>query len=211
MKNLTDEIKLTLELMQGDIDDSAHGELQSHLYSLLEMKRERLGERAHTDMPDQIQVWPADADERIDVIGQNGNDGEHYRDAMIGKRAGGGIIIGFEGDDAIIMCDTTFGSMSWGDAVQFCEAFFLDEHSDWRLPTKDQLNLAWVNREKLYDLNLDDYLYWSSTQYSAYSANLAWVQSGDIVMTSKRFRVRPVRSVKIENLEFEGSDITGEV
>ena len=48
MKNLTEEIKLTIEMMQGDIDDGAHGELQSHLYSLLEMKRERLSERVYT-------------------------------------------------------------------------------------------------------------------------------------------------------------------
>lgn len=78
MKSLTDEIKLTIELMQGDIDDGAHGELQSHLCSLLEMKRELLGELVYTGMPDQIQVWPADADERIDVVGQNDNDGELY-------------------------------------------------------------------------------------------------------------------------------------
>lgn len=85
MKELNEEIKLTIEMMQGDIDDGAHGELQSHLYSLLEMKRELLGERACTDMTVQIQVWPADAEERIYVIGQNGNDGEHNREALIGK------------------------------------------------------------------------------------------------------------------------------
>lgn len=45
MKNLTDEIKLTIELMQGDIDDGAHSELQSHLYSLLEIKRNELQQR----------------------------------------------------------------------------------------------------------------------------------------------------------------------
>lgn len=45
MKNLTDEIKLTIEMMQGDIDDGAHGELQSHLYSLLEMKRNEIQQR----------------------------------------------------------------------------------------------------------------------------------------------------------------------
>ena len=76
MKNLNDEIKLTLNLMQTDIDDGAHGELQSHLYSLLEMKREILSERVHTYTPAQIQVWPAAADDRIDV------DGEHYGDEM---------------------------------------------------------------------------------------------------------------------------------
>ena len=45
MKEINDEIKLTLNLMQADIDDGAHGELQSHLYSLLEMKRNELQKR----------------------------------------------------------------------------------------------------------------------------------------------------------------------
>lgn len=45
MNELNEEIKLTINLMQGDIDDGAHGELQSHLYSLLEMKRNELQQR----------------------------------------------------------------------------------------------------------------------------------------------------------------------
>ena len=88
MKEINDEIKLTIELMQADIDEGAHNELQYHLMSLLEMKREMLGECVHTGMPDQKQVWPADADERIDVIGQNGNALHHYRESLISKRAG---------------------------------------------------------------------------------------------------------------------------
>lgn len=78
MKELNDEIKLTLNLMQADIDEGAHNELQYHLMSMLEMKRKLLGERVYIGMQDKIQVWPADAEKRIDVIGQNGNDGEHY-------------------------------------------------------------------------------------------------------------------------------------
>ena len=45
MNEINEEIKLTLNLMQTDIDDGAHGELQSHLYSLLEMKRNELQQR----------------------------------------------------------------------------------------------------------------------------------------------------------------------
>lgn len=45
MNELNEEIKLTIKLMQPDIDDGAHGELQSHLYSLLEMKRNMLHQR----------------------------------------------------------------------------------------------------------------------------------------------------------------------
>lgn len=42
MNELNDEIKQTLNLMQADIDYGAHGELQYHLMSLLEIKREQL-------------------------------------------------------------------------------------------------------------------------------------------------------------------------
>ena len=45
MEELNEEIKLTLNLMQTDIDDGAHDELQGHLYSLLEMKRNELQQR----------------------------------------------------------------------------------------------------------------------------------------------------------------------
>lgn len=45
MNELNDEIKLTINTMQCDIDDGAHGELQSHLYGLLEMKRNELQQR----------------------------------------------------------------------------------------------------------------------------------------------------------------------
>lgn len=39
---INEEIKLTIALMQDCTDDRAHNVLQSHLYSLLEMKREWL-------------------------------------------------------------------------------------------------------------------------------------------------------------------------
>lgn len=42
MKEINDEIKQTLNLMQTDIDDGAHNELQFHLYNILDMKRDRL-------------------------------------------------------------------------------------------------------------------------------------------------------------------------
>jgi len=45
MNEINEEIKLTINTMQCDIDDGAHGELQSHLYSLLEMKRNELQQR----------------------------------------------------------------------------------------------------------------------------------------------------------------------
>jgi len=45
MKEINEEIKLTIDTMQCDIDDGAHGELQKHLSGLLEMKRNELQQR----------------------------------------------------------------------------------------------------------------------------------------------------------------------
>ena len=45
MKEIDEEIKLTINTMQTDIDDGAHGELQNHLYGLLEIKRNEIQQR----------------------------------------------------------------------------------------------------------------------------------------------------------------------
>ena len=61
VKELNEEIKLTLNLMQTDIDDAAHGELQSHLYGLLEIKRnelqQRLVERSWLEPSKPLTEW----------------------------------------------------------------------------------------------------------------------------------------------------------
>lgn len=152
--------------------------------------------------------WPESAEVRSAQIMQNGNEGEHYRETLIGKRAAGGIIIGFQCDDAIIMASSPQGSMNWFEAFEFCGTFFHDGHNDWSLPTKNQLNLAWVNREKLDDLNLDYSWYWSSTLHSARGSWSQYFCDGFQDGSGKNciFRVRPVRSVKIQDLEFEGSE-----
>lgn len=36
--------------------------------------------------------WPESADKRMEEIMRNGNDGEHYRESLIGKAAGGGAL-----------------------------------------------------------------------------------------------------------------------
>ena len=58
MKEINEEIKLTLNLMQTDIDEGAHSELQCHLSCLLEIKRnefqQRLVERSWFEPADGI-------------------------------------------------------------------------------------------------------------------------------------------------------------
>ena len=147
--------------------------------------------------------WPESADKRMEEIIRNGNDGEHYREMLIGKAADGGIIIGLDGDDAIIMGVESWAPMDWHKAVNFCKGLHYNYLKDWRLPTIDELNFAWINRDKLQNLNLGDYFYWSSTQYSATSAWYLQPVSGTqaSIYKGSSYRVRPVRTVKINDLE----------
>ena len=59
------------------------------------------------------------------------------------------------------------GEMNWEDAKKACA----DLGDGWRLPTKDELNLLYENKEKIGGC-ANDY-YWSSTEDDGSSA---WVQ-----------------------------------
>ena len=51
------------------------------------------------------------------------------------------------------------GRMDWVDAVIACEAL----GDGWRLPTKDELNLVYLQKDKIGRFHEDDFGYWSST------------------------------------------------
>jgi len=59
-------------------------------------------------------------------------------------------------------------SMNWDDAKVACAKI----GEGWKLPTKDELNLLYQNKDKIGDFA--DYDYWSSTENST---NYAWLQS----------------------------------
>lgn len=63
MNHLNNEIKLTIALMEGCTDDRAHNVLQSHLYSLLEMKREWLVTEAELQSEHQNEAKPLTTEE----------------------------------------------------------------------------------------------------------------------------------------------------
>ncbi|HPE58265.1 MAG TPA: hypothetical protein PK904_17805, partial [Bacteroidales bacterium] len=88
-------------------------------------------------------------------------------------------------------CSTT------GIAARICDDLILNDYTDWYLPSKDELNLMYVN---LHLSGLGGFSvgtsYWTSSEYGSF---IAWRQgflSGDQTTPSKRITllVRPVRS-----------------
>jgi len=57
--------------------------------------------------------------------------------------------------------------MDWNSAVKYCEDLDLATFSDWRLPTKDELLIAYENKGEFR--NIEDSWHWSITKYNSYS------------------------------------------
>ena len=82
-------------------------------------------------------------------------------------------------------------------AAQLCEALTEGSYSDWYLPSKDELNKLYLNKDTIGGFN--DSIYWSSSERSAYSAWLQNFDDGDQYDGSKfkegsTYRVRAVRA-----------------
>jgi len=85
------------------------------------------------------------------------------------------------------------GQHNWEDAKKICEEL----GDGWRLPTKEELNLMWLNRESIGGFAAASY--WSS---SCYNNNIAWfqhfyngLQNFDFKLTTNY--VRAVRALTI--------------
>lgn len=100
---------------------------------------------------------------------------DELMEGLVGSISNGGMIIGFDNDIAIIMSTNSTEAMGWYDAVNFCNSLVCESRFNWHMPSKDQLNLAWANLEKLSGLNLDCKRYWSSTQFGS-NTSIAWSQ-----------------------------------
>ena len=92
--------------------------------------------------------------------------------------------------------DIETGCTISGTAADICANLSLGGYSDWFLPSKDELNLMYVNL-KLYALGgFADGYYWSSSEFDAYYAWFQFFYSGFQLYSSKfnTFRVRAVRA-----------------
>ena len=91
----------------------------------------------------------------------------------------GGYVIKTDGTlFGVVVAMQNQGAANWSDA----EAMVNDaskhdsngaKFNDWRLPTKDELNLIFLQKESIGGFNLG-MSYWSSTEYDNYDA---WVQN----------------------------------
>src|ERR1019366_3398115 len=82
-------------------------------------------------------------------------------------------------------------------AARVCDQLALNTYTDWFLPSKDELNLLFQQRNTVGGFSSNLYEYWSSTQSSS---DKAWYQaiegngSQDTTYKSHTFNVRAIRT-----------------
>lgn len=104
----------------------------------------------------------------------------------------GGIVVNESEGHGLVVASEDMDEVSWDDAMRICAELDLNGFSNWRLPTRKELDLLYKSREIIGGFS--DTTYWSSTDY-----DLAWVQ---YFRTGAQFEIgkaarcsfRPVRS-----------------
>jgi hypothetical protein len=108
---------------------------------------------------------------------------------------GGGMVVFFK-DGKGMEVSGILGSYSWSQAISAARNYQGGGYSDWRLPTKDELNLVYQNLRAKNIGNLGDTLHWSSSEYNSSGA---WGQdfsdgSQDYNYKTYSYSVRAVRA-----------------
>lgn len=84
----------------------------------------------------------------------------------------GGIIVYEKDGHGLVAAPKDLGRMTWDDAMSACNNLELNGYSDWHLPTKEELNTLYQNKDRVGGF-ADNDGYWSSTEGDDY---YAWVQ-----------------------------------
>lgn len=90
--------------------------------------------------------------------------------------------------------DITYGCSEAGTSARICTDLDLNGFNDWYLPSKDELNLMFQQKNTIGGFRLDSY--WSSSEYSDTHAWLQSFNTGMQYSTKKDYgtNVRPIRA-----------------
>ena len=118
-----------------------------------------------------------------------------------GKLANGGIIVYTDekGEHGLVCSISDLGIGDWNSAKQLCDNYNEGGFSDWRLPTKDELQLIYLLLHKRKIGGFASSIFWSSTEFNKSSAWLQDFDNGlqDNYSTDNGCNVRAVRAFKI--------------
>ena len=173
------------ELVQKPIEKS---ETISSEKIILQKEREELA-RKEAERRKELARKEADRKEKARQLAQREREIERKKELAEKE---GGIIIFEQNGHGIIAAKKDLGKMDWYEAKNACADLFLNGFSDWRLPTKKELNMMYLQKSTL---GIDKGGYWSS---SGEGLGAWWVSfyagSDYAALKSNTLRVRAVRA-----------------
>ena len=115
----------------------------------------------------------------------------------IGADFQGGIIFYLDETNEhglIVSTQDLSGTADWDEAIQYCRDHRAGGFDDWRLPAIDELNLLYLNKDKIG--SFERFSYWSCTEYAEH---FGWFQHFHNGMQDNDFKdntcyVRAIRS-----------------
>ena len=92
----------------------------------------------------------------------------------LGQEYQGGVIayLTVTGDHGMLVSTKEVGSLNWEKAQKVCAAYKVGQYGGWRLPSKDELNIIYQNRQHIGNYSKE--VYWSATEDGK---NNAWAQN----------------------------------
>jgi hypothetical protein len=122
----------------------------------------------------------------------SGGDTEY----KIGDRGPGGGLVFSVGEDQYMECSMALVKYSWSSAANAVKNFKGGGFSDWKLPSKEELDLIYQNLRKNNLGNLGDNWHWSSSEFSNFHA---WAQkfSSGLQGSHDRSYTYSVRAVRV--------------
>ncbi len=114
----------------------------------------------------------------------------------------GGFVVYEENGHGLVAAITDLADMDWNSAKTACDELILNGYSDWRLPSKEELNELYVNLRKLAFFGFSGEIYWSSTEDNSWKKQ-PWMQYfsnsyGGVTSSqpspSNKYSVRAVRT-----------------
>lgn len=115
---------------------------------------------------------------------------------VIGERYAGGIVFYLDGDGHGLVAspEDLSGTADWDEAVLECTDYRSGGFTDWRLPNTDELNLLFLQKERVGEFV--KFSYWSSTTYADH---FAWFQDFNTGVQDNDFKdntcyVRAIRN-----------------
>ncbi len=95
----------------------------------------------------------------------------HMNKYKIGDKLNEGIVFFIDASNEhgmIVSPQDLTGTADWDEAVQICIDYRAGGFDDWRLPTIEELNMVFENKNQIG--NFTSFSYWSSTQYAEHFA-----------------------------------------